>query len=46
VHERAELTIALVASDGQVAESMLQKADQLVEGHGGAVITAVRRELY
>ena len=46
VHERAELTIALVASDGRLAESMLQKADQFVEGHGGAVITSVRRELY
>jgi hypothetical protein len=46
VHERAELTIALVASDGKMAESVLQKADQLVEEHGGAVITSVRRELY
>jgi uncharacterized protein YlxP (DUF503 family) len=46
VHERAEITIALVASDGKMAESVLQKADQLVEEHGGAVITSVRRELY
>ena len=46
VHERAELTIALVASDGHLAEAVLQKADQLVEGHGGAIITSVRRELY
>jgi uncharacterized protein YlxP (DUF503 family) len=46
VHERAELTIALVASDGRMAESVLQKADQLVEVHGGAIITSVRRELY
>jgi uncharacterized protein YlxP (DUF503 family) len=46
VHERAEITIALVASDGKMAESMLQKADQLVEEHGGAVITSVRRELH
>jgi uncharacterized protein YlxP (DUF503 family) len=46
VHERAELTIALVASDGRLAESVLQKADQLVEEHGGAIITSVRRELY
>jgi uncharacterized protein YlxP (DUF503 family) len=46
VHERAEITIALVASDGKMAESVLQKADQLVEEHGGAIITSVRRELY
>jgi len=46
VHERAELTIALVATDGQFAESVFQKADQLVEGHGGAIITGVRREIY
>jgi uncharacterized protein YlxP (DUF503 family) len=46
VHERAEITIALVASDGKLAESVLQKADQLVEEHGGAIITSVRRELY
>ena len=46
VHERAELTIALVASDGRMAESVLHKADQLVEKHGGAIITSVRRELY
>ena len=46
VHERAELTIALVASDGRMAESVLQKADQLVENHGGAIITSLRRELY
>jgi len=46
VHERAEITIALVASDGKMAESVLQKADQFVEEHGGAVITSVRRELY
>jgi uncharacterized protein YlxP (DUF503 family) len=46
VHERAELTIALVASDGRMAESIMQKADQLVEEHGGAIITSVRREIY
>ena len=46
VHARAELTIALVASDGHFAESVFQKADQLVESHGGAIVTAVRREIY
>ncbi len=44
VHGRAALTIALVASDGRFAEAVLDKADRFVEGHGGAVITAVRRE--
>jgi uncharacterized protein YlxP (DUF503 family) len=46
VHERAELTIALVATDGHFAESVFQKADQLIEAHGGAVIMSVRREVY
>jgi uncharacterized protein YlxP (DUF503 family) len=46
VHARAELTIALVATDGQFAESVFQKADLLVEGHSGAVITSVHREIY
>jgi uncharacterized protein YlxP (DUF503 family) len=46
VHERAELTIAVVATDGHYAESVFQKADLLVEDHGGAVITGVRREIY
>lgn len=46
VHSRAELTIALVATDGAFAESVLQKADQFVESHGGAVIVGERREIY
>lgn len=46
VHDRASLTVALVASDGRFAESVLDKADRLVEQHGGALITSVRRELY
>ena len=44
VHQRAELTVALVATDNRMAESVLEKADRLVESHGGAVITSVRRE--
>ena len=44
VLDRAVLTVALVASDGRLAESMLDKADRLVEEHGGAIITGVRRE--
>ncbi len=46
VHTRAELTIALVASDGRLAESMLDKADRFVEQHGGAIISGVRREIH
>jgi len=46
VHTRAELTIALVASDGRMAESTLDKIDRFVEMHGGAVIAGVHRERY
>lgn len=46
VHARAELTIALVATDGRFAQSVLDKIDRFVEGQGGALITSVRREIY
>ena len=46
VHASAEVTIALVASDGRLAESMLDKTDRFVEEHGGAVIVGVRRETW
>lgn len=46
VHGRAALTIALVATDARFAESVLEKADRLVELHGGAIITSVRREVH
>ncbi len=46
VHGRAALTIALVATDGRFAESVLEKADRFVEQHGGAIITAVHREIH
>ena len=45
-HGRAALTIALVATDGRFAESVLEKADRFVDQHGGAVITAVHREIH
>jgi uncharacterized protein YlxP (DUF503 family) len=45
VHERAELTIAFVTSDGRLAESILDKTDHFVAGHGGAIVASVRREL-
>ena len=46
VHVRAELTVALVATDGRFAESVLDKTDRFVESHGGALITAVHRVIY
>lgn len=44
VLDRASVSIALVASEGRLAESMLDKLDRFVEEHGGAVITGVTRE--
>ena len=46
VHTRAELSVALVSSDRRVADSVLDKADRLVESHGGAMIIRVRREFF
>lgn len=46
VHSRAELTIALVASDGRLAESILEKTDRFVEASGRASIVRVTREVY
>lgn len=46
VHARAQLTIALVATDGRLVESILDKADRFVDQHGGALIANVRREVY
>ncbi len=45
VHARAQITVALVASDRRLAESALDKIDRFVENHG-ALITGVRREIY
>ena len=46
VWTRAQITVALVASDGRFAESVLDKADHLVAGSTEALVTSVRRELY
>jgi len=46
VHSRAEISIALVASDGRLAESVLDKTDRFVEAHSGAMIVRVDRDLY
>ena len=42
----AALTIVLVTTDSGFADSVLEKADRLVEEHAGAVITAVHRDVY
>lgn len=46
VHERAALSLALVATDRHFAESVLDKADRFVQEHGRAVIVGVRRDIY
>ena len=43
---RDRLTIVLVTTDSGFADSVLEKADRLVEEHAGAVITAVHRDVY
>lgn len=43
---RAELTIALVATDGHFAGTVLDKAERLVQGHGRAVVVATHRTMY
>jgi len=45
-HTRAQLTIALVATDAVFAESVLDKADHLVESNGRALVMSARRELH
>jgi uncharacterized protein YlxP (DUF503 family) len=46
VHTRAQLTIALVATDARFAESVLEKADNLVATNGRALVMSARRETY
>ena len=46
VHKRAQLTIALVASDGRYAESVLDKLDSFVERNGGTVIVSVHKRAH
>lgn len=46
IHDHAALTVVLVTTDSRFADSVLEKLDRFVEGHGGAVITAVHREIY
>ena len=44
VRDRAELTVAFVTSDGQLAQSMADKIDRFVIEGGGAVVTSSHRE--
>ena len=46
VHTRAEISVALVATDRRFAETVLDKADRLVEGNGRAVVVDVRRDFH
>ena len=46
LHARGQIAVALVASDGRLAESKLDKLDHFVAERGGAVITGVRREVH
>lgn len=43
---RAELSVALVATDRTLAESVLDRADWLVQQNGRALVTDVRRDFY
>ena len=43
---RAQLSIALVASDGRFAESVLSKVDRMLEGETRVVILSSKREFF
>lgn len=44
VHDRIEITVAFVSSDGRMAESMADKIDRFVVERAGALVTLTRRE--
>jgi len=44
VHDRAELTVALVASDGKTAGSLADRIDRFVTESGRALVTESRRD--
>ena len=44
VHDQAELTVALVASDGKLADSMVDQVDRFVVDRGGALVVRFSRE--
>lgn len=41
--DRGELTVALVSSDGRLAQSLADRLDRFVAERGGAVITSTRK---
>ncbi len=43
---RARLSVALVTTDGRLADSLLARADRLIEGETRAVILSSERDLY
>lgn len=43
---RAELSVALVASDRRLAETIMDKADRLVQESGRALILDTRRDFH
>lgn len=43
---RAELSVALVAADRRLAESVLDKADRMVQDEGRALVLAARRDFH
>ena len=46
VWTRAQLSVALVTTDGRLAESILSKVDRLIEGETRAVILSSKRDVY
>ncbi|MEQ8328959.1 MAG: DUF503 domain-containing protein [Longimicrobiales bacterium] len=46
VHARGQLSVALVTTDGRQAESILDKADHLIQEHGRALILSSRRTFH
>ena len=46
VHAQAELSVALVATDRRFAETVLDKADRLVQTNSRALIVRVHRDFH
>ncbi|MEX1257324.1 MAG: DUF503 domain-containing protein [Gemmatimonadota bacterium] len=44
-HDRAEVTVALVVSDGHLAQSVADKIDRFVVERSGAVVSRSKREI-
>lgn len=43
---RAEISVAVAASDRRVAEGVLDKADRMVQDEGRALVLEARRDFY